>query len=109
MVLRLQLKNLLAARGMTASQLARACNIPKQTICDWMSGVTPRNLGNLKLIADFFSLTIDELCFGEPKKPKRPKMRGFLRVAGLGVFDVEFRSVAPPNDVKQGTDAQSKT
>ncbi|MGE0634343.1 MAG: helix-turn-helix domain-containing protein [Pseudobdellovibrionaceae bacterium] len=60
-----QLKYYLKAYGLTASELSRRSNVPKQSISDWLAGVVPRSLSHLKSVATVFGLTIDELCYGD--------------------------------------------
>lgn len=49
--------------GLTASALARKTNLPKTTIANWLAGVAPRDLNQLKKLADYMNVTIDALTF----------------------------------------------
>ncbi|HLE00240.1 MAG TPA: PAS domain-containing protein [Bdellovibrionota bacterium] len=60
-----QLKSLLNVRALTATQLARRSGVPKQTISNWLSGVPPRGISQLKQIAMSLNISLDELCFGK--------------------------------------------
>lgn len=57
------LKALTQKKAVTMAQLSRATGIPPQTLNNWMSGQEPRGLDKLKRIADYFGVTLDELCF----------------------------------------------
>ncbi len=65
LVLHKNLKKLLDERGMTASQLSRATKVPNSTIQNWLSGLVPRNLIQLKRVAEYFEASVDFLLYGE--------------------------------------------
>jgi transcriptional regulator with XRE-family HTH domain len=68
------LKAILKTQGLTSSSLSRACGIPNTTLSNWLSGQPPKNVLQLKTVAEFFDLTIEELTFGEkPKQLSEPK------------------------------------
>ena len=91
--LRQQLKLELERRGWTATRLARTAGIPKQSLSGWMAGNRPRNLDQLKKVADVLELDLEVLLFGsqEPRPPQGPHeitpvlelLRG-LKVGGDG-------------------------
>lgn len=58
------LKRLVKADDITA----RATKIAPQIFNNWLSGQKPRSLNNVKEIAGYFSITIDELSFGGKHK-----------------------------------------
>lgn len=62
------LKELFKISGITAAHLSRATKIPLQAIHGWLSGIEPRSLKQVKIIADYFSMSIDEICFEIPNK-----------------------------------------
>lgn len=92
MILSKQLKEILAKRGLTISQIARISGVPKQTISDWVIGRKPRSLANLKKVADALDTTIDELCFGKVKT-KAPAFEEFKDEINAGVFEVVLRRI----------------
>lgn len=61
--LRQNLMALLKERGMTASQLSRKTGVAKQVLSDWMSGVQPRKIEQLYLVAKELGVSIETLCF----------------------------------------------
>lgn len=62
--LKQQLRALLERHGITAAELSRRSGVPKQVLSLWLGGVEPRKLTQLKLVAEVFKVTVDELCFG---------------------------------------------
>jgi transcriptional regulator with XRE-family HTH domain len=61
--LRYKLASLLEQHNMSASELSRRTGIARQVISDWLAGVHPRNLPQLKKIAEIFRISIEDLCF----------------------------------------------
>lgn len=59
------LRRLMDERRIRLSHLSQEIEIPKSTVHSWMYGGNPRDLIALKQLADYFSLSVDELCFGE--------------------------------------------
>lgn len=70
-VLGSQITAFLEQEGITQSGLANRLAINKSTLHNWVNGVSPQALLTLSRIADYFELSIDELCFGN--KPREPK------------------------------------
>jgi transcriptional regulator with XRE-family HTH domain len=94
MILNQQLKLLLNNKDITVAQLSRATAVPAKTIYHWLHGQSPRNLVQVKKIADYFGVTLDYLLFGQ-----------LAPVAGIdtlkndilaGVFEVVLRKVKNP-------------
>jgi transcriptional regulator with XRE-family HTH domain len=52
----------------TLNEFSKRVSISPSTIHGWLNGVPPKNLSDLKKVADYFNVTLDELCFGEVKK-----------------------------------------
>jgi len=98
MKLKQNLKCILQEKGLTASALSRMSGVPKQNVSDWLSGTHPRNLGQLKKVAEVLDLSIDELCFGksEPSELKAhthivDDLIGEQWISGL--FEVKLRRI----------------
>jgi transcriptional regulator with XRE-family HTH domain len=60
------LKGLIQSKNIKVVELSRATRVPVQTIHNWLSGQKPRDIVQVKAVADFFRMSIDELCFGKP-------------------------------------------
>ncbi|NOT78279.1 MAG: helix-turn-helix transcriptional regulator [Bacteriovoracaceae bacterium] len=89
------LKNLLEKRGMTASQLSRATKVPNSTIQNWLTGLEPRNLLQLKKVADYFDVTVDLLLYGNKKDKERDRsaISEYADEINAGTFEVVLRRV----------------
>jgi transcriptional regulator with XRE-family HTH domain len=64
MILAKTLKTLIDQRGLTVSQLARASGVNQKTLYNWMIHQKPRNIEQVKKVADYFKVSVDHLCFG---------------------------------------------
>jgi transcriptional regulator with XRE-family HTH domain len=90
-----QLKLYLDKRGLSASDLSRISGVPKQSISDWLGGSSPRNILNVKKVADALLVSIDHLVFGDGFL-ERSEGVGALPVANEwvdGVYEVKFRKM----------------
>ncbi|HCW51046.1 MAG TPA: hypothetical protein DGR79_03115 [Clostridiales bacterium] len=56
-----RLKTLLEERDMTQAELARTLHLGKSTVSQYISGVRSPDLGTVRKIAEFFSVSIDYL------------------------------------------------
>jgi len=61
--LRTNLEFLIKRQGLTITKLAGLTGLPKQTIHNWLCGAIPKNLSQIKKLANLFNLLVDELCF----------------------------------------------
>lgn len=59
-ILRQQLKK----NGMSTTSLAKKSGVPLQTLNNWLAGTKPRDLDQVKSIADVFGITLDYLVYG---------------------------------------------
>lgn len=92
--LKQNLKKLLHDKDMTAAQLSRATSIAPQTLNNWLSGQEPRGLIQLKKVADYFGLTIDELAFGPISKiPNKYDERSIPEIINAGKFEVILKKI----------------
>lgn len=71
------LKRLLEKKEMRQSDLANAVGLPQSTFHDWVNGRSPRDLGFVKKIADFFNVTFEYMIFGT--KTDQEKMGAYIR------------------------------
>lgn len=91
MILAEKLKALLKEHDITIAQLSRATEVPRQTLDNWLIGQEPRSLKQVKLIATFFEVSLDELCFDE--KPARKPIKDFSDEIFAGEFEVVLRRI----------------
>ena len=88
------LKELLTGCDITASQLSRATKVPVQTIHNWLSGSDPRNLNQVKKIAEYFKVSIDYLCFGHDGESfKKSEIKEYQEEINAGIFEVVLRRI----------------
>ena len=65
MKLKTNLKLLMDAKGLRASQVSRLSGVPSQRISDWTAGATVRNLDQLKKVCEVLGVTIDAILFSD--------------------------------------------
>lgn len=90
MILDKQLKALLQKHDVTVAQLARATKISAKTIYQWLNGQNPRDLKQVRKVADHFNVSIDFLAFGIDLKNKT-EITDYREEINAGVFEVVLR------------------
>lgn len=102
MVLASNLRAILKRHDLTLSALSREVKIPVATLSGWVNGQSPRGLGQVKKLADYFGLTIDELCFAKTAKQiQNPEhLNAFLHDEPFycGRFEVFMRKIEGHKD-----------
>ena len=98
MNLKNQLRLYLEHRKISASALARASGVPKQSISDWLAGSSPRNISQLKKIADSLSVSIDHLVFGKGIEALTAQLPSQVLIQDSndwsgGLYEVRFRRI----------------
>ena len=68
-----KIKELRTARGMTQEQLADAVYVTRAAVSKWETGKGYPAIDSLKLIAELFGVSIDELISGDDVRLKREK------------------------------------
>lgn len=58
------LKRLLEKKDLKQSDVAKHVGLPQSTFHDWMTGRSPRDLGFVKKIADYFDVEFEYMVFG---------------------------------------------
>lgn len=98
MILKTQLQRLLKQKNLTASELSKLANVPKQSLSDWLAGSNPRDIRQVKRISDALGVSINFLCFGEGEKETRVEpvtdldaLLGDQWITGL--FEVKLRRI----------------
>ena len=90
------LKELLKENDLTIAQLSRATKVPAQTLNNWLSGLEPRNMTQVKIVASYFGKTIDELAYNDQEKVKKTYVDPFADHEddiNAGIFEVILRRV----------------
>ncbi len=100
MNLKTQLRLFLQSRGLSASELARMADVPKQSISDWLGGTLPRDIQKLKRVADVLRTSVDHLVFGDgishaPQPNTNPKVDDpeWVKVEFEGRFEGQFKGL----------------
>ncbi len=92
-----QLRFFLDRREMTAAQLARKAGVPKQSLSGWLAGNNPRDVRQVKRVADTLETTVDHLMFGSGRGSGQEKPTELEALLGdgwvSGLFEVKFRRV----------------
>lgn len=97
MNLKKQLRLYLELNHMTAAQLARKAGVPKQSLSGWIGGSNPRDIKQVKKVADSLGVSLDNLMFGhgpDEQGQKHAEINALLGDEWIGgVFEVRFRRV----------------
>lgn len=91
MELKTILKKLIKEKGVTITALAKKTKVPLQTLHGWLQGSEPKNLRQIKAVADFFEVDLDYICFGI--EPKKTSFSDYQDEINAGVFEVVLRRV----------------
>lgn len=86
------LKIKLRAQGIGVPTLSRQTHVPRQTIANWMAGLKPQNIEHVKAVADYFKVTVDELCFG-PMPRASSKIEDYQDEIEIGLYEVVLRKI----------------
>lgn len=86
------LKRLIQEEGITVAQLSKKTKVPVQTLHNWLSGMEPRSLKQVRKVAEFFEVSIDYICFGIESNSKK-NIEDFGDEINAGVFEVVLRRV----------------
>ena len=93
MELKTILKKLIKERGITITHLSRTTKVPLQTLHGWLHGSEPKNLRQVKIVADYLEVDLDYFCFGIKPKPSKPNLDDFEDEINAGIFEVVLRRV----------------
>lgn len=66
-----QLKLYLDIEDLTAAQLSKKSGVSKQVISLWLKGASPKNIEQVKSVAEVLKTNVDHLCFGDGKEAKK--------------------------------------
>jgi ribosome-binding protein aMBF1 (putative translation factor) len=83
------LKEYLEREGVSIHDLSRKVSIPVSTLHGWINGAAPKSLSEVKKVAMFLNLTMDELCFNE--KPNDHKNTNIKIIIGDEEFEIVLK------------------
>lgn len=101
MTLKTILRRLIQEKGVTVAALSRHTGVPLQTLHGWLNGNEPKRISQLKLVADFFEVTVDYLCFSDSKlklKSKNLSLWSTNEEVHSGIYEVTLRKIQTPSD-----------
>lgn len=84
------LKKKLQEQDLKVTELSRATKVPLQTLHNWLVGQKPRDIDQVKRVADYFGVSLNYLCFGEIEKANR-NLEDFKDEILAGTFEVVIR------------------
>jgi transcriptional regulator with XRE-family HTH domain len=97
MYLKKQLRFYLDRREMSAAQLAKKASVPKQSLSGWLAGSNPRDVRQVKRVAEVLGVSVDHLLFGDGEDQNAMKVTELDALLGdewiSGLFEVKFRRV----------------
>lgn len=93
MVLKKILKSLVKDRGVSIAHLSRATKVPLQTLHGWLQGSEPKNLRQVKAVADYLNVDLDYLCFGIKPPQIADQLTEHKDEINAGIFEVVLRRV----------------
>ena len=80
------LKEYLEREGISIHDLSRKVSIPVSTLHGWVNGAAPKSISEVKKIAEFLGLSMDEFCFNE--KPKGHKTTNIKVIIDEQEFEI---------------------
>jgi hypothetical protein len=90
MELKVILKKLIKREGISVVHLSKSTKVPLPTLHGWLQGTAPKNLKQVKAVADYFGVDLDYLCFGVRTAPN---LDDFQDEINAGIFEVVLRRV----------------
>ena len=86
------LRKLIKEHDLTVAQLSRATKIPAQTVNNWLAGLEPRSMSQVKTVATYFEKSLDELAYGENRnQPKTEPFKEHQDEINAGIYEVILR------------------
>lgn len=89
--LKKHLQKYLSDNDMTAAQLARKSGVSKQVLSTWLNGANPRNIQQVKSVADTIGMTVDQLCFDTANTSTQTQKYEITDEWISGIFELKIR------------------
>jgi len=91
------LKKLLKSKSITVSDLSREVGISVKTLHNWTTGQEPNKLTQVKKVADYFEMSIDEICFSGRAELNSSSKSSAIEMhqdeIKAGIFEVVLRPI----------------
>jgi len=90
------LQRLLKEKNFSATELAKTLGIPSSTVHDWLAGRVPRNLDQIRQVAEFFKVSTHEILFNEPdpRSLLSDILEGSTEIHS-GLYQITVKKVSP--------------
>lgn len=94
MNLKNQLRLYLELEDMTAARLSKKSGVSKQVISLWLKGSSPKNVEQIKSVAQVLRTSVDHLCFGNGEEKKSTNFESISDDEWLsGAFEIKIRRI----------------
>lgn len=80
-------------RGISQEELAYKLNVTRQTVSKWEMGESAPDLEKLRMLSDYFEISLDELVMGKESEKINNQKESFLK-------SMEDKILTPPNKRK---------
>lgn len=87
------LRRILSNLDWSVPKLAKESGVPSTTIQNWAEGKPPRDMRQVKKVAEVLSLSMDALCFEDCSHKEINPIEGYQDEINAGLFEVVLRRV----------------
>ena len=92
-----RLRQLIHQHHLSVPELSRLTGVPVNTLHNWLAGQVPRKLEQLKIVADHFNVTLEDLIFGQEIRIEPAKLPELL---SSGQYEIVIRPASRRRDVR---------
>ena len=71
---------LMEGNNLAPATIAKKLSINRSTLHNWLNGTLPRGFMGFLKLANFFEVSLDELCYGDPNAPKQEKQQNEIKL-----------------------------
>ena len=87
------LRRILSNLDWSVPKLAKKSGVPSTTIQNWAEGKPPRDMRQVKLVAEVLNISMDALCFEDCGNKDLNPIEGYEDEINAGLFEVVLRRV----------------
>jgi transcriptional regulator with XRE-family HTH domain len=88
------IKRLMSEKDLSIAQLSRATFVPAQTLHNWLAGQKPRDVDQVKKVAEYFDVTLDYLLYGIINESHLEPLEKYREEINAGMFEVILRRIS---------------
>ncbi|EPZ52289.1 Cro/C1-type HTH DNA-binding domain protein [Bacteriovorax sp. BAL6_X] len=85
------LRRILSEKDWSIPTLSKRCGVASTTIQNWAEGKPPRDMRQVKQVANTLGLTLDALCFDDLGSPTENLIEQYREEINVGIFEVILR------------------